>query len=46
MFGLLGAGAAGTAAAVAKRRYRRRSSQLAGETRDLPDAPEPGDQRG
>jgi hypothetical protein len=37
MFGLLGAGAAGAAAAVAKRR-RGRSSQPAGETRDVPQA--------
>ena len=37
MFGALGAGAAGAAAVVAKRRHTSRSSQPAGETRDLPD---------
>ena len=38
MFGLLGAGAAGAAAAVAKRRHGSRSSQPAGETRDVSEA--------
>jgi hypothetical protein len=38
MFGALGAGAAGAAAVVAKRRHASRSSQPAGATRDLPDA--------
>jgi hypothetical protein len=38
IFGLLGAGAAGAAAAVAKRRHGSRSSQPAGETRDVSEA--------
>jgi hypothetical protein len=38
VFGLLGAGAAGAAAAVAKRRHGSRSSQLAGKTRDVSEA--------
>jgi hypothetical protein len=38
MFGLLGAGAAGAAAAVAKRRHGSRSSQPAGETTDVSEA--------
>ena len=38
VFGLLGAGAAGAAAAVAKRRHGSRSSQPAGKTRDVSEA--------
>jgi hypothetical protein len=38
IFGLLGAGAAGAAAAVAKRRHGSRSSQAAVETKDLSEA--------
>jgi hypothetical protein len=38
MFGALGAGAAGAAAVVAKRRHTSRSSEPAGETRDVPEA--------
>lgn len=38
VFGLVGAGAAGAAAAVAKRRHGSGSSQPAGETRDVSEA--------
>jgi hypothetical protein len=38
MFGALGAGAAGAAAVVAKRRHASRAAQPAGETRDVPEA--------
>jgi hypothetical protein len=38
IFGLLGAGAAGAAAAVAKRRHGPRSSPPTGETRHVPEA--------